>query len=479
MRSWLACLAVVCLVIPSAAFATVYDVSSIAQFKSALAMVNPGDEVRIAYGVYHVQTADDAKHWFRRPSGNVNGQPIRITGVPGPNGEMPVFDATGQAIERGVFYIWNDVSNYVFENLEIRNARGQDVLSNNAAAAYIGGTNITFRNCYSHHNDNGWFSTTSASNTLLENCETAYNGKVGGGDMTHNHYMASQSLTVRGCYIHDSTEGQNFKSRATGVVFEYNWLEKAASYEWELASNNKGNSLLIGNVIIKRPGSGNRRIVQLSDGTVTDATSGTLTLINNTIISSGANDPYVTSINVATANVVLYNNVFAGASARLLDWQGTGTATGSNNWMPNGTTVPAGVIASLFGTDPGFVNAAGKDYHLLAWSPLRNSALNTPQWLNWLSAWEVRVPDKEYLAAARTKGRLADATLDIGAFEGPLWPGDINNDGGVDVVDLLYFVDSFGLATGDPGYNPLCDLNGDDSVDVVDLLTLVEDFGKP
>ena len=278
--------------------------------------------------------------------------PIRIVGVSGPNGEMPAFDAgvpegglaSDYAVERGIFYIWNYTNNYVVENLEFRNARGQDYFSNNAAAAYINGTNITFRNCYSHHNDNGWFSTTSARHTVLDDCETAYNGKLEGGDMTHNHYMASQSLTVRGCYIHDSTEAQNFKSRAKSVVFEYNWVEDAANYEWELASDNTSNSLLIGNVIIKRPGSGNRRIVQLSDGTAADATSGTLTLINNTIISTGRRATrYVTSINVATANVVLYNNVFAGPSTTLFDWHGTaGSRAGSNNWMPTGTACRPG-----------------------------------------------------------------------------------------------------------------------------------------
>jgi hypothetical protein len=385
------CVAAVCLALPSAAPATVWNISSISQLKTALASVNPGDRIEIQYGIYQVRRADDPKHWFRRPSGNVNGQSIRIVGLPGPGGEKPVFDAgvpeggtpSDYAIERGLFYIWDDVCNYEFENLEIRNVRGQSYYSNNAAAAYINGDKITFRNCYSHHNDNGWFSTTSASDTLLEYCETAYNGKIGGGDYTHNHYMASQSLTVRGCYIHDSTEAQNFKSRCTSLVFEYNWVQRAAGYEWELASNNKGNALLIGNVIIKRPGSGNRRIVQLSDGTTTDATSGTLTMINNTILAAGSNDPYVTSINVATANVVLHNNVFAGPSTTLFDWQGSGTRTGSHNWMPAGTSVPAGITASLFGTDPGFIDQASQDCHLLPVSPLRNAGVNSPQWLNW------------------------------------------------------------------------------------------------
>jgi hypothetical protein len=56
-------------------------------------------------------------------------------------------------------------------------------------------------------------------------------------------------------------------------------------------------------------------------------------------------------------------------------------------------------------------------------------------------------------------------------------PGDVDGDGHVDVVDLLYLVDAFGSVTGDANYDPRCDFNGDGSVDVVDLLILVENFG--
>lgn len=55
-------------------------------------------------------------------------------------------------------------------------------------------------------------------------------------------------------------------------------------------------------------------------------------------------------------------------------------------------------------------------------------------------------------------------------------PGDINGDGTVDVVDLLYFVDSFGLSEGETGYDARCDFNKDQKVDVVDLLTFVQDY---
>ncbi len=58
-------------------------------------------------------------------------------------------------------------------------------------------------------------------------------------------------------------------------------------------------------------------------------------------------------------------------------------------------------------------------------------------------------------------------------------PADINGDGSVDVVDLLYFVDAFGSVTGDPNYDPACDLSSDGSVDVVDLLILIGYWGIP
>jgi hypothetical protein len=56
-------------------------------------------------------------------------------------------------------------------------------------------------------------------------------------------------------------------------------------------------------------------------------------------------------------------------------------------------------------------------------------------------------------------------------------PGDVDLDGHVDVVDLLWLVDAFGSVTGDSNFDARCDFNQDGAVDVVDLLTLVETFG--
>jgi hypothetical protein len=56
-------------------------------------------------------------------------------------------------------------------------------------------------------------------------------------------------------------------------------------------------------------------------------------------------------------------------------------------------------------------------------------------------------------------------------------PGDVDGDGLVDVLDLLWLVDSFGTCVGDTGFIPACDFNRDGCVDVGDLLTIVVNFG--
>jgi hypothetical protein len=61
---------------------------------------------------------------------------------------------------------------------------------------------------------------------------------------------------------------------------------------------------------------------------------------------------------------------------------------------------------------------------------------------------------------------------------GPMYPGDTNADGHVDVVDLLILVESFGKSLGDAGYSLACDLNGDGAVDLADLLIMIGDWGK-
>jgi hypothetical protein len=66
----------------------------------------------------------------------------------------------------------------------------------------------------------------------------------------------------------------------------------------------------------------------------------------------------------------------------------------------------------------------------------------------------------------------------VSAEAGQHVAGDVDGDGHVDVVDLLYLVDAFGSAVGDANYDPRCDFNSDGGVDVIDLLIMVDNFGK-
>ncbi len=51
---------------------------------------------------------------------------------------------------------------------------------------------------------------------------------------------------------------------------------------------------------------------------------------------------------------------------------------------------------------------------------------------------------------------------------------DFNNDGRLDVNDVMVFRDSFGSQQGDPNYNPATDIDGDGDVDIFDVAAAVQ-----
>jgi hypothetical protein len=55
--------------------------------------------------------------------------------------------------------------------------------------------------------------------------------------------------------------------------------------------------------------------------------------------------------------------------------------------------------------------------------------------------------------------------------------GDINADGGVDVLDLIIVAKALGTHPGDLKWNPNADINGDDSIDVLDLILVAKYLG--
>ena len=397
----------------SSADAAVRKVTNFAEVMDAAGKANPGDIIEVQPGVYK---PTEGRNSIRRAG--EPGKPIIMRGVVR-DGQRPAFDAEGQDIDRGIFYIWESAHDWVFENLEFRNAHGGTTHSDNAAAAYILASNITFRNCYSHDNDNGWFSTHSAENTLLEFCETAFNGT--GSGYTHNHYMNSKSITLRGCYVHDSRGGQNYKDRCEHTALEYNWFQNPGNYDIDWASNGENNALMIGNVVVRLNDAGNRKIINLGDGT--GVRTRTIALINNTIIALDDRYRVFERVASSTARLVLYNNIAVGSKTVFSrgGWDQFPT-TGSSNWFPESAREVVTASApqlqdSIFGADPGFASFAAGDYRLQADSPCRDKGTAEPKWFDAESRELVIKPTLEYVKHRAVAARAADAHLDLGAYE--------------------------------------------------------------
>jgi parallel beta-helix repeat protein len=154
-----------------------------------------------------------------------------------------------------------------------------------------------------------------------------------------------------------------------------------------------------------------------------------------------------------------YNCVYGN---RLTNYSGLGNPTGINE---NISVDPLFTAASpggdgFWGTDDDVYG----DLHLLDTSPCRNTG--DPAFVP--ISGETDVDGQNRVMADR---------VDIGADEFT-WTGDANQDGYVDVVDLLGVVYAFGTHVGDPNYDARCDFNLDGAVDVVDLLDVAYNFGK-
>jgi len=66
----------------------------------------------------------------------------------------------------------------------------------------------------------------------------------------------------------------------------------------------------------------------------------------------------------------------------------------------------------------------------------------------------------------------------VGLCMRPRIPGDINNDGIVNILDVLIAVAAFGSQPGDPKWNPDADLDGNGIINILDLVIIGVNFGK-
>lgn len=397
--------------------AATYDVGSGQTYANlaALPALVPGDVVQVHAGTYN-----EVKRWT--DSGTA-GSPITIRGI---GATRPIFDATGKTVDgalpnpRAVFQI--EGGNIVVENLEFTNARNGD---NGAGIRVTGGSanHVVIRNCKVHHNDMGIMSDGN-DDLLVDSSEISENGTDLYSGFSHNFYLGGNRTTVQYSYIHDSLYGQNVKSRGHFTALLYNYIADSQDGEVGLVDGAdttaaNSNAVLIGNVVVSKPRGAawnHGRFVwfgQDSGG----AHNGTLYVINNTFMA-GDSRIYFLDANVAGASIWAANNVFWNSDT-IAGGTGIGPVTGQNNWIPSSATAPSGFYGTTFqGSDPGFVNAAGRDFHLLSTSPLIDKAAEGLTYDDGTGTPQSASPLFEYVRdLSHAQRHVTNIGADIGAYE--------------------------------------------------------------
>lgn len=499
--------ALLVLTIANRTLATEYHLYPGNSIGSALSTALPGDILTL-----HPGTAGQT---FDRP-GNQSGRNgtanawITIRGAPGEARPRIYYSAT----DKNMIDLTN--CNYLkWQHLEIQG--GSDGFK-------FSGTchDILIEDCYIHHlNDVGVNASgiTELYNLTVRDCEIAYTNYTGEGFYLgkHGSYTGKQvhdSLIERN-YIHDirTSQGQGdgieLKHGCNKIIIQDNMIIASAAYPaitmYATYKNDPAYNIIVrrnfiygttdsgifaesevnieNNVIVNSLGYGINFRQRDYDSKVQH-----IRVTNNTVYGAGADCLALRNGNVAT-NVLIANNAFiqnaAGKSA-MNAYQGLSADVTVLNNVAYGTlsNFSAGITMASSPTalfaNPTLALPGSMDFYPKTGSILLDAANGT------------YAPADDFNLLSRPVG-----TADIGAYEvhslpaNPGWvlnlgfkdvnaailPGDFNQDGSVDVIDLLTFADSWTASAGDAAYNPACDLNADGTVDVIDLLAFAENWG--
>ena len=310
--------------------------------------------------------------------------------IRGVGGQRAHIDAGGQNSQgKGIWVISG--ANTTVENIEFS---GATVVDQNGAGIRQQADNLTVRNCYFHDNEEGILTDSSLTSTIIiEFSEFAFNGF--GDGQSHNVYIGNiGTLIFRYNYSHHAKIWHLLKTRAAQNFVLYNRLsdEATGTSSYQIDIPNGGLSYIIGNVIEQGPLNDNSTLVAyLEEGTNPGNPSNQMFVINNTFANDAASGTFISPA-LAAAPVVIKNNIFFGP----------GTLTNQ----------ASAIKANNFVGNPNFVNAAGFDYHLLTGSPAINAGVDPGA-----DGANSLVPVFQYVHPACAEGRVAQSTIDIGAYE--------------------------------------------------------------
>ncbi|MBN8458014.1 MAG: hypothetical protein J0M04_09250 [Verrucomicrobia bacterium] len=236
---------------------------------------------------------------YRAVSVSVNVPKVTFRGVPGSAGGRIVVSGEGGdhsgigRVPRAIFQFNPDADGCVLEGFDLSGAHNA---SHNGAGVRIQSANdVTVINCEIHHNDmgvmsNGDGSRTAGANQFIERCGIHHNGDFKEPGQNHNLYLGGAGVTLFGCEVHSSLTGHNVKSRAGFTAVIACHIHHSNNREFDLVDAAEterpgSDALLAGNLIVKDPEcSGNRAVIHFGqDGGKNH--DGTLTLLNNTIVT--------------------------------------------------------------------------------------------------------------------------------------------------------------------------------------------------
>lgn len=318
------------------------------------------------------------------------------------------------------------------------------------------GDNITVRNCVLHGCNQGLIGYgTGTGSVTVEYCEFYGNGVPTGGATQHQIYMATDEIAHPGavfrlqfCYLHDGVEGDNVKSRSERNEIYYNWIELAGTSGHGLGlfapdpednadvtiTTAREDADVVGNVIIQSRNS----CARIGGDLAGNPTNGRYRFVNNTFVLTGTRGDAIRTFNTIET-LEMYNNVIystaSGSDIRIInDADGTWVHSprsliGGNNWVITGATMVPTTgewSGTIRGSVSPFVNATSKNFHPLQAGPLENAgAATTPTIATYpfsrpLFPPAFQPPQAALIDTGTAEKRPVDATIDIGAFEGPL-----------------------------------------------------------
>ncbi len=348
-------------------------------------------------------------------------QPIRLCGVPGPAGELPVIDgqnATTRATldfpfdghqVRGLVIVGHPNGDpyllhprhIVIEGFEITNAtppytftsRNGSVraYSTNAAAIFIErGHDITIRGNLIHTNNNGIFAGTGGGEIIVKDLLLEGNYIHGNGSpehFQHNVYNEVENVTYQFNRFGPALDnrGNAIKERSAGVVIRYNWIEDGAHLidlvdAQEAKATTVGlpsfhETYVYGNVLVRRANTSAALVHYGGDsGVRADYRKGTLHFFANTVIVHNAGmDDYdhrgIFELSTNDERLDARNNVFYSTTGTTelrpviflghRDRVASGVATFAGNWVRSGWMVfpPSWTQVNLVASESGFATS--------------------------------------------------------------------------------------------------------------------------